>query len=154
MKRRNVINIIQRFQAEHALQEEGERKTLHASPNGVVISGASDKTGIPQKAIFENEQVRVSTMSVTKGTEWSPPHDGRDRVVVLLDKVNQVAERNEKDSFSSFAWRVTWVPANSDVNAANKSDQTKNLMIVEFKRHGAEQTLIQHRGSEPETFLN
>ena len=133
MKRRNVLDIIARFQTEHALQEEGERKGLHASP---------DKNGIPQKAIFENERARVSTMSVAKGTDWSPPQDGRDRVVVLLDKINQVAETIEKDSFSSSAWRVTWIPANSDISAPNKSDQTKNLMIVEFKDAAAEQTLI------------
>jgi hypothetical protein len=142
MKRRNVIDIIARFQTEHALQEERERKTLHASPNGAVISGAPDKKGIWQKGVFENEQVRVSIMSVPKGTDWSPPHDGRDRVVVLRDKINQVAETIEKDSFSSSAWRVTWIPANSDISVPNKSDQTKNLMIVEFKDTAAEQTLV------------
>ena len=142
MKQRNVIDIIARFQTEHALQEERERKTLHASPNGAVISGAPDKKGIRQKGVFENEQVLVSIMSVPKGTDWSPPHDGRDRVVVLLDKINQVAETNEKDSFFSSAWRLTWVPANSDVNATNKSDQTKNLLILEFKDTAAEQALV------------
>ena len=55
MKRRNVIDIIARFQTEHALQEERERKTLHASPNGTVISGPPDKKGIRQKGVFENE---------------------------------------------------------------------------------------------------
>ena len=107
---------------------------MPASPSGV-ISSASDKSVIALKAIFENEQVRVSTTSIPKGSDWSAPHDGRDRVVVLLDKVNQVAETNEKDSSSS-AWKVTWIPANSDVNVPNDSGQTKNLMILEFKRHG------------------
>jgi hypothetical protein len=142
MKRRNAIDIIARFQTEHALQEERERKTLHPSPNEAVISGAPDKKGIRQKAVFENEQVRVSIMSVPKGTDWSPPHDGRDRVLVLLDKINQVAETIEKDSFSSSGWRVTWIPANSDISVPKKSDQTKNLMIVEFKDTAAEQTLV------------
>jgi hypothetical protein len=100
-----------------------------------------DKNGTRQKEIFENEQVRVSTTSVPKGTNWSAPHDGRDRVVVLLDKVNQIAETNEKDSSSS-AWKVTWIPANSDVNVRNKSDQTENLMILEFKDRAAEQAVV------------
>jgi hypothetical protein len=142
MKRHNVIAIIERFLTQHALQEEREMKNLPAPPNGPLISGASDKNGIPPKSIFENEQVRVSTTSVPKGTDWSPPHDGRDRVVVLLDKINQVTETNEKDSFFSSAWRLTWVPANSDVNATNKSDQTKNLLILEFKDTAAEQALV------------
>ena len=46
MKRRNVIDIIERFRTEHALQEEREMKNLPASPNGAVISGAHDKNGI------------------------------------------------------------------------------------------------------------
>ena len=138
MKRHSLISIIERLETEHASKVERERKTLHGSPSGAVISGAPDKSVIPQKAIFENEQVRVSTTSVPKGTDWSAPHDGRDRVVVLLDKINQVAETNEKNSSSS-AWKVTWIPANSDVNVPNNSDQTKNLMILEFKDRAAGQ---------------
>jgi len=139
MKRHSLISIIERLQTEHALKAERERKDFHASLNGAVISGAPDKNGIPQKSIFENEQVRVSTTSIPKGTDWSMPHDGRDRVVVFLDKINEVAETNEKDSFFSSACRVTWIPANRDVNATNKSDQTKNLMILEFKDTAVEE---------------
>ena len=138
MKRRSLISVFERLQTEHALKVERERKTLHGSPSGAVISGAPDESVIPQKAIFENEQVRVSTTSVSKGSDWSAPHDGRDRVVVFVDKVNQVAETNKKNS-SSCAWKVTSIPANSDVNVRNKSDQTKNLMILEFKERAAEQ---------------
>ena len=122
------------------MKVERERKTLHASPSGAVISGAPDKSVIPQKAIFENEQVRVSTTSVPKGTDWSAPHDGRDRIVVLLDQINQLAKTNEKDSSSS-AWRVTRIPANSDINVPNNSDQTKILMILEFKDTGVEESI-------------
>ena len=137
MKRHSLISIFERLATEHALKVERERKTLHASPSGV-ISGASDKSAIPQKAIFENEQVRVSTTSISKGTDWSAPHDGRDRVVVLLDKINQVAETNDKNSSAS-ALKVTWIPANSDVNVPNNSDQTKILMILEFKDTAVEE---------------
>ena len=141
MKRHSLISIFERLEAQHALKVERERKTLHRSPSGAVISGAPDKSVVPRKAIFENEQVRVSTTSVPKGSDWSAPHDGRDRVVVLLDKVNQVAETNEKNSSSS-AWKVTSIPANSDVNVPNNSDQTKNLMILELKETAAEQALV------------
>jgi hypothetical protein len=147
MKRHSLISIIERLETEHALKAE-RRKDFHASPNGAVISGATDKNGIPPKGIFENEQVRVSTTSVPKGTDWSAPHDGRDRVVVLLDKINQVAETNEKNSFSS-TWRVTLIPANSDVNVPNNSDQTKNLMILEFKDMAAEEALVHTEAPSP-----
>jgi hypothetical protein len=140
MKRHSLISIFERLAKEHASKVERERKTLHASPSGV-ISGASDKSVIAQKAIFENEQVRVSTTSIPKGSDWSAPHDGRDRVVVLLDKVNEVAETNEENSSSS-AWKVTWIPADTDVNVPNNSDGTNNLMILEFKDRAAEQAVV------------
>ena len=143
MKRHSLISIFERLATEHALKVERERKTLHASPSGV-ISGAPDKNGTRQKEIFENEQVRVSTTSVPKGTDWSAPHDGRDRIVVLLDQINPLAQTNEADSSSS-AWRVTRIPANSDINVPNNSDQTKNLMILEFKDTGVEESISKLR---------
>ena len=140
MRRRNVSNIIERFRTKHALQEERERKNLPASPDGEFISGVPDKNGTREKGIFENGQIRVSTTLVPKGTDWSAPHDGRDRIVVLLDQINPLAnplaQTNEADSSSS-AWRVTRIPANSDINVPNNSDQTKILMILEFRRHGS-----------------
>ena len=148
MKRHSLISIIERLETEHASKVERERKTLHRSPSGAVISGAPDKSVFPQKAIFENEQVRVSTTSVPKGSDWSAPHDGQDRVVVLLDKVNQVAETNEKNSSSS-AWKVTSIPANSDVNVPNNSDQTKNLMILEFKDTTGKRPLVRTEAPSP-----
>jgi hypothetical protein len=141
MLRHSLISIIEHLEAKRASEAERKMKNFHAPLNGVIISGAPDKNGIPQKGIFENEQVRVPATSVRKGTGWSAPHDGRDRVVVLLDKIKQAAETNERNS-SSFAWRVTWIPANSDFNVANKSDQIKNLMILEFKETAAEHALV------------
>jgi hypothetical protein len=119
MLRNSLISIIEHLEAKRALGAERKLKNFHAPPNGVIISDAPNKNGIPQKSIFENEQVRISATSVPKGIGWSAPHDGRDRVVVLLDEINQAAETNEKDS-SSFAWRVTWIPANSDFNVAKQ----------------------------------
>ena len=123
------------------LKAERETKNFHASPDGAAILGDPDKNGIVQKDIFENEQVRVSIVSVLKDADWSLPHDGRDRIVVLLDKINQPAETNERKSSSS-ARRVTWIPANSDVNVSNNSDRTNNLMILEFKDRAAEQAVV------------
>jgi hypothetical protein len=149
MKQHNIIDIITRFQTEHALQEEREMKNSHAPPNGALISDVPNKNGIPPKGFFENEQVRVSTTSVPKGTDWSTPHDGRDRIVILLDKINPVLKTNERDSFSPSAWRVTWIPRNSDVKVPNKSDQTKNLMILEFKNTAAGQALFRTEAPRP-----
>ena len=128
----------------NALQEERERKNLPTSPDREFISGVADKNGTREKGIFENEQVRVSTTFIPKGTDWSAPHDGRDRIVVLLDQINPLAQTNEADSSSS-AWRVTRIPANSDIKVPNNSGQTKNLMILEFKDTGVEESISKLR---------
>jgi hypothetical protein len=39
MRRRSVIDIVERFQTKHALQEERETKDLHPSTNGAVTTG-------------------------------------------------------------------------------------------------------------------
>jgi hypothetical protein len=39
MRRRSVIDIVERFQAKHALQEERETKNFHPSTNGAVAPG-------------------------------------------------------------------------------------------------------------------
>ena len=39
MRRRSVIDIVERFQTKHALQEERETKNFHPSTNGAVAPG-------------------------------------------------------------------------------------------------------------------
>jgi len=39
MRRRSVIDIVERFQRKHALQEERETKNFHPSMNGVIAPG-------------------------------------------------------------------------------------------------------------------
>lgn len=38
-RRRSAIDIVERFQTKHALQEERETKNLHPSTNGAVATG-------------------------------------------------------------------------------------------------------------------
>ncbi len=136
MKRRNVIDIIERFQTEHSLQEERELKHFHAPGNGAVAPSAPDKNGIPENTIFENEEMRISTVTLPGGTEWSPPHDGRDRLVVRLGEIDHPLS---KDSDPAFPARWTRIPAKSDFKVANETDETRNLMTVAFHNVDREQ---------------
>lgn len=127
--KKNVIDIIQSFQTHHALQEERQLKNSHAHGNGAAAPGALDKNGIPENTIFENEEMRISTVTLPGGTEWSPPNDGRDRLVVRLGEIDHPLS---KDNDPAFPARWTWIPANSDFKVANETDETRNLMIVAF----------------------
>jgi len=127
--KKNIIDIIQSFQTHHALQEERQLKNSHAPGNGAAAPGASDKNGIPENTIFENEEMRISTVTLPGGTEWSPPNDGRDRLVVRLGEIDHPLS---KESDPAIPARWTWIPANSDFKVANETDKTRNLMIVAF----------------------
>ncbi len=56
MKRRNVIDIIERFQTRHALQEEHEMKNFNASTDGGSTQGVPDKDGMLKNGIFETQK--------------------------------------------------------------------------------------------------
>jgi hypothetical protein len=124
----NVIDIVERSQRQHALQEERELKNFHASTSDAVAPGLPDKNESPKSSIFETEEVRIWTVAVRGWAEWSVPHDGRARMIVTLGRMRHLPREGD----SAFPARWTWVPANSDFKVPNEADQTRNLMIVEF----------------------
>jgi hypothetical protein len=56
MKRRNLIDIIERFQTQHALQEEREMKNFNASRNGAPTQGVPYKNAMLRNSIFETQK--------------------------------------------------------------------------------------------------
>jgi hypothetical protein len=116
-----IIDIIERSQMRHALQKEHELQNLDAlshKPVALVKSEGSEIDG-----------VRISTVALPGRTKWSPPDDGRDRLVVMLDQKDQLLER---DCDTAVPARWAWVPANSNCKVANTGEQARNLMIIEF----------------------
>jgi hypothetical protein len=116
-----IIDIIERSQTRHALHEEHQLQNLDAlshSPVALVKTEGSETDG-----------VRISTVAIPGRTQWSPPHGGRDRLVVMLGKADQLLER---DCDTSVPARWAWVPANSNCKVANAAEQPRNLMIIEF----------------------
>ena len=56
MKGRSVIDIIERFQTHHALQEEREMKNFHAPTNGAAAPSLPDKSAIPRSGMFGTQK--------------------------------------------------------------------------------------------------
>ena len=131
----NIIDIVQRFQTHHALQEEREIQNSQVSTKGAVPP--ANKNESSKNSIFETEEVRVSTVAVPGSTEWSPPHNGRDRLVVLLGGMGPPLPRDDGLAFPA---RWTWMPANSDFKVPNEADQTRNLMIVEINERNDQES--------------
>jgi hypothetical protein len=77
MRGRSVIDIVERFQTQHALQEEREMKNFHASTNGAVAPGLPDKNGMAKNGILGTEEVGESTVAVPVSTwpdgAWPSP---------------------------------------------------------------------------------
>jgi hypothetical protein len=71
-----IIDIIERSQMRHALQKEHELQNLDALSHRPVALVKSEGS--------ETEGVRISTVALPGRTKWSPPHDGQDRLVVML----------------------------------------------------------------------
>jgi hypothetical protein len=136
----NVIDIVERFQMHHALQEEPEFKNSHLSRNGSSARSAATNNRIGKNIIFEGEEVRISTVTLPRDTEWSPPHDGRDRLVARLGQIDHLLS---KDGDPALSTRWTWVPANGDFEVVNETEETRHLMIVAFHDLDQQQRSLQ-----------
>jgi len=60
MKGNSIIDIIERFQSHHALQEEREMNNSHASTNGAVAPSRPEKNAPINQIISKDEQQRKS----------------------------------------------------------------------------------------------
>jgi hypothetical protein len=115
----NFIDIIEWAQMRHALHKEHELQNLDALSHRPVALIKSEES------ISETNEVRISTAAIPGRRR----NDGRDRLVVILGKTDQLLER---DCDTAVPTRWAWVPANSNCKVANAGEQTRNLMIIEF----------------------
>jgi hypothetical protein len=60
MKARNIIDIIERFQTRHALQEELGLKNFHAPTNGALAPDVPDENGVLRNSLPETEEVVIA----------------------------------------------------------------------------------------------
>lgn len=119
------------------LQAQGEMKSFYTSLNDALNVAAPDGSGIRQNRILETDELRVLAVAVPSSTAWSTPYDGRGRLLVLLDKINDGSAPT--DANSPFpAGMVRWLPAYSELRVPNESDQPLKLMILEFKGNPAQ----------------
>jgi predicted metal-dependent enzyme (double-stranded beta helix superfamily) len=114
------------------LQTQGELKNFYSSINDALDTAPPDGGGIRQARVLETDEVQVVAVAVPSSTAWSPPHDGHDRLVVMLDKINDGSGPTEKNSPFP-AGMLAWFPADTDLSVPNESDQQMKLMILEFK---------------------
>jgi hypothetical protein len=113
------------------LQTQGRVTKVHSSINEALNAAPPDDDGIRQALVLGTDEVETIAVAVPKDKTWTPPHDGRDRLVVRLDKVDDGS--GTKEGNSPFpAGMLAWFPADTDLSVPNASDQQMKLMILEF----------------------
>jgi hypothetical protein len=118
------------------LHPQGEAKKSYPTIVEALKAGAPDANGIRQASLLETDEMRVVGASVPAKSKWSPAHDGRDRLVILLDRIRDTVGPKEKNSPFP-AGMLAWAPADSGWSVPNKSRSEMKLMVVEFKDSGA-----------------
>ena len=114
------------------LQTQGQVTNFYSSINDALSAAPPDGGGIRQALVLGTDEVRVIAVAVPSSKAWAPPQDGRDRLVVMLDKINDGSLPREANSPFP-AGMLAWFPADTDLSVPNESDQQMKLMILEFK---------------------
>jgi hypothetical protein len=114
------------------LQTQGQVKNFYSSINDALDAALPDGGGIRQGHVLETDEVQVMAVAVPSSTAWSPPRDGHDRLVVMLDRINDGSGLREKNSPFP-AGMLAWFPADTGISVPNESDQQMKLMILKFK---------------------
>jgi hypothetical protein len=60
---KNIMDIVERFQTRHALQEEREMKDFHAWTNGAPTEGVPDKNATLGNGVFETQKASIRRKS-------------------------------------------------------------------------------------------
>jgi hypothetical protein len=113
------------------LQTQGQVTKVHSSINEALNAAPPDDDGIREALVLGTDAVQAIAVAVPKDKTWAPPHDGRDRLVVRLDKINNGSGTREGDSPFP-AGTLAWFPADTDLSVPNASDQQVKLMVLEF----------------------
>jgi hypothetical protein len=113
------------------LQTQEQVTKVYSSINDALNAAPPDDDGIREALVLGTDEVQAIAIAVPRDKTWTPPHDGRDRLVVRLDKINNGS--GTKEGNSPFpAGLLAWFPADTDLRVPNASDQQMKLMILEF----------------------
>lgn len=113
------------------LQTQGRVISVYSSINDALKAARPDDDGVRQAVVLATDNVQVTAVAVPSGKAWAAPENGRDHLVIMLDKINDgFLPREENSSFP--AGMVAWLGADSDSNVPNDGDRQMRLMVVEF----------------------
>ena len=128
------------------LRSQGDAKNFYTSVDAALASAAGDASPIKQNAVLETSNVRVIAIAVPGRSAWSPPDDGRQRLVVLLNEINNTTRPKEKNT--SFPQGMLIWLGHNPAPVTNQLDHAMKLLVVEFR-----DTTRQDRPEDQSSFL-
>jgi hypothetical protein len=112
------------------LQTQGRVNSVSSSINDALRAAPPDDDGIRQALLLETDDVQVTAVAVPSRKAWAPPENGRDHLVIMLDKSDDPLPRDANSPFPD--GMVAWLGADTDSNVPNKADREMRLMVLEF----------------------
>jgi hypothetical protein len=113
------------------LQTQGRVNSVYSSVNDALKAAPPDDDGVRQAVVLGTDNIQVTAVAVPSGKAWAAPENGRDHLVIMLDKINDgLLPREENSSFP--AGMVAWLGADSGSKVPNEADRQIRLMVVEF----------------------
>jgi hypothetical protein len=114
------------------LHPQGELKKFYPTINEALSVGTPDEKGIRQVSVLGTDEMRVVAAGIAASSSWSPADDGRDRLVIIIDKIHDTSGAKEKNSPFPVGM-LDWVPAGKSWRVTNNSGKEMKLMVLEFK---------------------
>jgi hypothetical protein len=108
------------------LRPQGELKTFYPS-----VSAALEHGG--EVPIMETNEMRISALGIASNGSWSPKENGHQRLLVLLNKMQDEGAPREPKAPTFPAGMLRWIAAGSGLTLRNAESTEMKLLVVEFK---------------------
>ncbi len=112
------------------LHPQGRVQKLSASLQTPVTTHDRHTKTVHQTMVLATQEMRLRSVDLSPGSSWSVPHDGHDRLVIFVDKINDSGPRQTNSQFP--AGMINWIPADHDWNIYKAGTNARKLMVLDF----------------------
>jgi hypothetical protein len=133
------------------LRPQGELKEFYPSLDAALAAVPGSSRSVRQATVLQTQEMRLRAVSVSAGSSWSVPHDGREHLLVPVDKIHDAGPREANSPFP--AGMVAWISADHDWHVYKAGRHEMRLMVLDFAESRGKNTfghLQQVRSSSPQ----
>ncbi len=120
------------------LRPQGELREFYPSLDSALAAVPERGRSVRQATVLETQEMRLRAVSVGAGSAWSAPHDGRNHLLVQLDRIHNAGPREANSPFP--AGMVVWISADHVWNIYRAGRRDMKLMILDFEHSRGKNT--------------